>query len=191
MKAPLDPAAGGMALLLVDVVNHFAFPGGEELLRESLAIAPNIAALKKRARNSSVPVIYVNDNFGDWRADLETLTRECLEQPNGAAEFVRQLQPAVTDFRVLKPMHSGFYSTPLEILLRRLSVETVLVAGIATPGCVLSTVQDANMRRYKVLVPEDCCAARVQEEHLAAIRVMRTIQNAQVGPAKEFDFPSK
>src|SRR5690349_8731537 len=57
-----------VALLLVDVINTFEYPRGEELLRCSLPIARPIAELKRKARHAGVPVIYVNDNFGRWRS---------------------------------------------------------------------------------------------------------------------------
>jgi nicotinamidase-related amidase len=52
------------ALLLIDVINDFDFPRGDELFRQALPIAPNIAELKRRARAAGIPAVYVNDNFG-------------------------------------------------------------------------------------------------------------------------------
>jgi nicotinamidase-related amidase len=61
------------ALLLIDVVNHFEFPDGKRLLRNALTVAPRLASLKGRARAGSVPIIYVNDNFGQWHSNAAKL----------------------------------------------------------------------------------------------------------------------
>jgi len=60
-------------LLLIDLLNHFEFPDGAALLKNALPVAGNIARLKKRARKSKVPVVYVNDNFGQWRSDAKQI----------------------------------------------------------------------------------------------------------------------
>src|ERR1700759_1256813 len=95
-----------VSLLLIDVINHFEFPDGEEILRRALAIAPPLARLKKRARDNGVPTIYVNDNFGQWRSDARKLLQYCLRPSAPGHRFVEQLQPDEDDYFVLKPMHS-------------------------------------------------------------------------------------
>ena len=62
--------------------------------------------LKARAREVGIPVMYVNDNFGDWRSEKEVLMGRCLEAKG--AQFVRPLLPDSEDYFVLKPMHSAF-----------------------------------------------------------------------------------
>ena len=75
-------------LLLVDVVNHFEFPDGEAILKNALQIAPRLARLKKRARDSNIPVVYVNDNFGQWRSDAGKLLAHCLRTECAGKPFV-------------------------------------------------------------------------------------------------------
>ncbi len=60
------PDKADIALILIDVINDLEFDSGRELLRHALPMAERLAALKKRAKRSGVPVIYVNDNFGRW-----------------------------------------------------------------------------------------------------------------------------
>ena len=67
-----------VALVLIDVINHFEFPDGKSILRQALAIAPGLARLKERARDAGIPAIYVNDNFGQWRSDQSKLLKYCL-----------------------------------------------------------------------------------------------------------------
>jgi nicotinamidase-related amidase len=61
-----------VALLLIDVINAFDFPEGEQLLRHALPMAKQIATLKADAKRLGIPVVYVNDNFGRWRLDFQT-----------------------------------------------------------------------------------------------------------------------
>jgi nicotinamidase-related amidase len=107
-----------IALLLIDVLTTFQFPDGEAILKHALRMRSALVTLKARAREAGIPVLYVNDNFGDWRSEKEVLMGRCLEAKG--AEFVRPLLPDSEDYFVLKPMHSAFYMTPLEVLLQHL-----------------------------------------------------------------------
>src|SRR6185295_17799343 len=105
------------ALLIIDVINHFEFPDGRSLLAQCIPIAPRIARLKARARRANVPVIYINDNFGQWRSDMSKLLTYCLRSDAPGREFVSRIRPGPDDYFVLKPMYSAFYQSALEVLL--------------------------------------------------------------------------
>jgi nicotinamidase-related amidase len=167
-------------LLLVDVVNHFEFPDGEVILKKALQMAPRLARLKKRAKDSNIPVVYVNDNFGQWRSDSYKLLAHCLRTDCAGKAFVEAVQPDEQDYCVLKPMHSAFFQTPLDLLLRHLGVSAIILAGIATNSCILCTAHDAKMREFKITVVTDCCAARSAREHNEAIENIREMASAQV-----------
>jgi len=168
------------ALLLIDVINHFQFPDGKQTLRNALPVASRLAKLKKRAKGAGVPVIYVNDNFGQWRSDAAKLLAYCLGPKALGKEFVEALQPENDDYFVLKPMHSEFYQTPLETLLRYLKASSLILCGLATNSCITCTAHDANMRDFKLFVPEDCCAARTRREHHQAIRHIQRMADARI-----------
>jgi nicotinamidase-related amidase len=169
-----------VALLLVDVINHFEFPDGKDILRHALAIAAPLANLKKKARAAALPTIYVNDNFGQWRSDARKLLQYCLRPEAPGLHFVKQLQPDDDDYFVLKPMHSAFYQTPLELLLQELGASSIILSGLATNSCILCTAHDANMRHVEVIVPRDCCAARTEREHRQALEHIAAMANAKV-----------
>ena len=169
-----------VALLLVDVINHFEFPDGKNILTQTLAIAPSLARLKKRARAAGVPTIYVNDNFGQWRSDARKLLQYCLRPEAPGLHFVEQLQPDDDDYFVLKPMHSAFYQTPLDALLRELGASSLILSGLATNSCILCTAHDANMRNLKIIVPGDCCAARTAREHRQALEHIGARADAKI-----------
>src|SRR4051794_23052922 len=116
--APIAPdvAPRGTALLVVDMISCWDFPDADKLVRGARRIAPNIAALKARCRETGTPVIYANDNRGRWRSDFPMLVGESLERGGMAAEITRALEPEHDDYFVLKPSQSAFFGTPLEIL---------------------------------------------------------------------------
>ena len=162
-----------IALLLVDVINDLDFPGSRPLIRDAEKMAGRLARLVARAREAGVPVIYVNDNFGRWQSDWRKVVQRARDPWSPGHRVVRQLEPAPEDYFVLKPKHSGFFSTTLDLLLRSLGTRTVILTGIATDICILFTANDAYMRDYEVVVPRDCVAAntrRKTEFTLAQIR---------------------
>jgi nicotinamidase-related amidase len=176
------------ALLLVDLVNHFEFPDGDKLLENVLPLAPRIARLKERARRAALPTIYVNDNFGDWQSDAAKLLAYCLRAGCPGREFVEQIAPDEQDYCVLKPMHSAFYQTPLDVLLRHLGCRSLIVAGLATNSCILCTAHDANMRDLELTVVSDCCAARSIQEHKNALENIKGMAGAHVVTLRSLRF---
>jgi nicotinamidase-related amidase len=166
------------ALLLIDVINHFEFPDGERILRQAMPIAPRIARLKARARDAGLPAIYVNDNFGHWRSEALKLVEYCVREGAPGRKFVEQLRPDREDYFILKPMHSAFYQTPLELLLRNLGATTLILCGLATNSCVVCTAHDARMRNFRLFVPSDCTAARSKREHAQAIAHIASMTDA-------------
>jgi nicotinamidase-related amidase len=168
-------AAGGTALLLVDVINDLDFPGARPLVKDAEAMARRLARLAARAREAGVPVVYVNDNFGRWRSDWRKVVERCLDPRSPGHKVVEQLKPGPQDYFVLKPKHSGFFSTTLDLLLRYLEVHTVVLTGIATDICILFTANDAYMRDYQVVVPRDCVAANTRRKSAFALEQIRTV----------------
>jgi nicotinamidase-related amidase len=180
MKSKIIRRQSPAVLLLVDVVSHFEFPDGDLILKNAMHIAPRLARLKQRMRDSNVPVVYVNDNFGQWSSDAGRLLAYCLRSDCAGKPFVEAIQPDDKDYCVLKPMHSAFFQTPLELLLQHLGVSTIILAGIATNSCILCTAHDAKMRDFKVTVVSDCCVARSRREHNEAIKNIREMAGARV-----------
>src|SRR5688500_6484168 len=128
-----------VALLVIDMINAFDFDGAQEMMPRALAAAKAIAALKRRARREEVPVVYVNDNFGRWRSDFRSLLARCLKDGVRGKQVAELLKPDEEDYFVLKPKHSGFQFTTLDVLLAHLGAETLIVTGVAGNFCVLFT----------------------------------------------------
>jgi nicotinamidase-related amidase len=174
------PDHSDTALILIDVINDLEFDGGEELLRFAMPMAEQIAALKARAKAAGIPVIYANDNFGRWRSDFRKLVRECLEPGVRGRPMVALLQPEEDDYFILKPRHSAFYQTNLDILLKYLGVQTVVLAGVAGDICVLFTANDAYMREFRVIVPANCIASEQAEHNDKALELMQRVLKADI-----------
>ena len=181
------PDKSNAALLLIDVINDFDFPEAEQLLRLALPAAKNIAALKRRAKDAGIPVIYVNDNFGRWCSDFKKIVAHCRDESRGKP-IVELLLPDEDDYFVLKPKNSGFYSTTLDLLLIHLGARNLIITGIQGNNCVLFTANDAYVRDYKIFVPSDCTASNTEEENEHALKQMQTVLKADVSNADELDL---
>jgi nicotinamidase-related amidase len=182
------PDKSPVALLLIDVINDLEFDEGDQLLRFAAPMADRLSALKRRAREANVPVIYVNDNFGRWRSDFQAQVDHCLNDGVRGRALVERLRPEEDDYFVLKPKHSGFFSTTLDILLDYLQVDAVVLTGLAANICVLFTANDAYMRDFRLLVPADCVASNTEEDNRYALEQMRTVLKADIRPSAEVDF---
>jgi nicotinamidase-related amidase len=175
-----------VALLVIDMINAFDFDGADAMLPRALAAARAIASLKGRAKKAHVPVVYVNDNFGRWRSDFRQILERCLRSPG--REIAELLKPGEDDYFVLKPKHSGFQHTTLDVLLQHLGAETLVLTGVAGNFCVLFTAHDAYMRDYKLVVPRDCIASLTEQHDREALAHMAEVTKADVRVSTQLDF---
>ena len=171
-------------LLLVDFINPLRFDGAEAIASHAVEAARATAAFKRQCTADGWSVVYVNDNFGQWRSDVQTLLRECRRAGGAAAELARLLPPAKADLLILKPRHSGFYATPLDLLLEQLGAKDLVIAGLATDYCVKCTAMDAYVRGYRVAVPEDCTAAESAQRKREALAWMKDVLKARITPQR-------
>ena len=177
-----------VALLLIDWINDLEFDRGDELLPQALAAAKATAALRRRAKQAGVPVIYCNDNFGRWRSDFRSQLEHVLKDDVRGRPIAELLAPDGNDYFVLKPKHSGFHSTTLDVLLAHLGASTLILTGIAGNFCVLFTAHDAYMRDFKLVVPRDCTASEEEADNRYALEHMQKVCKADTGPSAGIDF---
>ena len=104
--------------------------------------------------------------------------------------FVERLIPDDNDYFVLKPKHSGFYQTPLELLLKHLGVSRLILTGVSTNSCVLFTANDAYMRDLELVIPRDCVAACTCEETAFALEQMRSMLKADTRDSSLIELES-
>src|SRR6266480_3534037 len=103
-------------------------------------------------------------------------------------ELVKLLRPEENDYFVLKPKHSGFFSTTLETLLRYLKTQTLILTGIAGNFCVLFTANDAYMRDFHLFVPSDCTVSNTKKENDSALRLMKKFLKADTRSSSRIVF---
>jgi nicotinamidase-related amidase len=153
------------------------------------AAARRIKALKERCRSARIPTLYVNDNFGRWQSDFAKLVAHCREPASRGREVMEQLVPdEEKDYFVLKPKHSGFFSTTLDTLLEYLEAKTLILTGLTADICVLFTANDAYMRDFNLIVPSDCVASQEPDENRHALEHMRRVLKADIRPSTELDL---
>ena len=166
------------ALVLVDVVQTFEHEDGERLLESFRSRHAGFVAASRRARSDGVPVVYANDNFGIWDGDAPRLVRSALEGRGG--ELVEALVPREGDAFLVKPRYSAFDHTPLELILRELEVERLLVGGMSTEGCVAQTAIDARELGFKVRIVASACATVDEQVEQVAFECLKKVAGAFV-----------
>ena len=182
------PERSPVALLIIDMINDLDFPGGPDLLRHALTAARAIRGLKRRAAEAGVAAIYVNDNFGQWRSDFRQIVAHCGAEGGRGAPLVEVLVPEERDYFVVKPRHSGFFTTTLELLLNAIGANTLVLTGTAGDICVLFTANDAYMRGFRLIVPPDCVASESAEYNEQALSLMERRLKAELTPSEAIDF---
>lgn len=161
------------ALLLIDLVNHFDFPGGDALGDASRRIVPAVMRLRERFDRAGLPVIYANDNWMQWQGGFADLVAACRAAGGDAGSVAGRLAPCDGHHYILKPKHSAFLASPLPVLLAQLRADALVLAGVATDSCILATALDAGMRDYPLWVPRDCTAAITPERKRRALATLR------------------
>ncbi|MET9593815.1 isochorismatase family cysteine hydrolase [Streptomyces sp. NPDC006516] len=174
------------ALIVIDMLNTYDHPDAEHLIPSVRAALPNVVELIRRAREGGVPVIYVNDNFGEWRSHHGEIIETTLSGPH--RELVEPVLPDENSLFVIKARHSIFYETPLTYLLSQLDVERVVLCGQVTEQCVLYSALDAHIRHLQVTVPDDAVAHIHEDLAVAALRMMERNMGATVGNAKAVEL---
>jgi nicotinamidase-related amidase len=169
------------ALLIIDMINNFDFAYGPILSKKAVQIAVPIKKLKDHFNTMNLPVIFVNDHYNLWQADINKLLDFCRNDSSNPV--FEKLLPEDHDYFLIKPKHSAFYGTALNTLLNQLKVNTLILTGIAGNICVLFTANDAYMREYQLFVPENCLASADDEDNAYALTMMRNVLKAKTEPS--------
>ncbi len=187
---------GRAALAIVDMQNDFvdAEVGSYALGAETMVA--RVARLIAAARGAGVPVIFSQeahrasgvdggrllwDGRSGWvtgahpRAEPGAPPAPPCIEGSKCFEIVDALEPHADDVRIIKRRFSIFFGTELDQILRRLKVETLLIAGVCSDVCVLWTAGDACQRDYHTRVLEDCVAGTSSESHDAALKIIRAL----------------
>jgi nicotinamidase-related amidase len=166
------------------MINPFDFEGGAALCRNALPVAGRIARLKSALKPAGVQVVYINDNFTQWRSDFRELVAVCGRRGAPGSAIVDLLRPDADDYFVLKPKHSAFFATPLRLLLEQRKITRVILTGIASDSCILATAADAHMNEFTLCVPTDCVAAQTPDRNRRALALMKASLHADTRSAR-------
>ncbi|MFD9564252.1 cysteine hydrolase family protein [Streptomyces sp. NPDC059994] len=174
------------AVIVIDMINTYDHDDADLLLPSARAAVPAVVSLLDLARRHDVPVIYANDNFGQWRSHHGEIVETALAGPH--ADLVQPLKPDEESLFVVKARHSIFYETPLGYLLGQLGVDRLILCGQVTEQCVLYSALDAHIRHLKVTVPRDAVAHIHADLSEAALRMMERNMAAEILVTDELRF---
>jgi len=169
---------GTTALVVIDMINTYDHDDADLLLPSVKTVVPAVAGLLDRAREHGAPVIYVNDNFGEWRSHHGELLDRALAGPQ--ADLVKPVRPDDASLFVVKARHSIFFETPLGYLLGQQGIDRLVLCGQVTEQCVLYSALDAHIRHLDVVVPRDAVAHIHEDLARAALRMMERNMGAEV-----------
>ncbi len=181
VSPPSSGNLGGMgktALIVIDMINTYDHQDAESLIPAVESVLPNVTGLLDRARRQGVPVIYVNDNFGEWRSHHGEILDKALSGPH--SRLVEPLKPDESSLFVVKARHSVFFETPLTYLLHQQGIDRLVLCGQVTEQCVLYSALDAHIRHLQVIVPRDAVAHIHADLADAALRMMERNMGARV-----------
>jgi nicotinamidase-related amidase len=168
------------------MINTWAMADGRAVRREAVRILPQLRRLLDGARRARAPFIYANDNFGQWRSDLPALIARVQSAGAASRRIVDALAPEPDDYIVLKPRHSAFFATPLELLLQSLRTGRLVITGASGDQCVLGTVADALLRGYDVVVPRDAIACATPARTRAIVSHFDTVMKVRTPLARSW-----
>jgi nicotinamidase-related amidase len=154
---------GRAAMLVVDIQNDFLAPGAPYESEPARDMVDHLNELLALCRESGIPVIFTAHSHRPDGSDLgavaylHPLTAEgkAMKEGSEGVELYPKLDVQPSDHIIHKRRFSGFYATDLELLLRNLGVETLIIAGVATNVCCESTARDAFFRDFKVVFLAD------------------------------------
>lgn len=167
------------AFIILDMINDFVHPDGSLVASGAKDIIPNIKRRKEEAKKRGIPVIYMCDNHDPRDSEFKEWPKHGVKGSWGA-QVVEDLAPEENDYVLPKRRYSAFFGTELDLLLRELGIERVILTGTLTNICVYCTAVDAYMRGYKIVLPEDSVVALTPEEHEFALKQMQKLLSAEV-----------
>ena len=162
------------AIIVVDMIKDNVDIGAPYSMgEEGRKIIPNLQRLISSAREMGIPVIFANDSFLPNDFLFKGKIKPHSIRGTEGAEVIDELEPVDTDIVLPKRRMSAFFKTDLDMTLRTLDVDTIVVCGISTQVCVLTTAMDGLANDFRVVLLEDCCACASRADHETVIGLLR------------------
>ena len=162
------------AIIVVDMLkDNLKENPHNPFFQEGRAILPNLQRLLGESRKKGFPIIFACDSF--LKDDFIFKSRLKVHSLRGTkgAEVIDDLKPEPTDMVLPKGRFSAFFKTDLDQTLRMLGVDTIIVTGMTTEVCVLTTAMDGLSHDFSVILLEDCSASRKKEFHQGCLNLYR------------------
>lgn len=183
------------ALIVIDMQNGFLNPASPCYISGARATVPACAAVIANCRERGIPVFFVtrlyradgsdveHTRFSGWLEGGKPLSPGCPELISGAAP--EEFGVCERDYCLIKPRYSAFFQTELDLILRRLGITTLLLAGTTTPNCIRTTCYDGISLDYNIAVLSDCTSSVTEEIQQSNLRDMANV-GAQIISSAEF-----
>lgn len=158
------------ALVVVDMCRGFIDPSSPLGFECEEVIKANIKLVQK-FRAQKLPVIFTTTIYRDiseasvFRSKIPALN--ILEPESDAVSFIDELAPSLDEMIIEKKFASAFFDTNLAAYLQNLNIDSVIISGVTTSGCVRATALDAMQNNFLTTVAEDCVGDRDQDAHQA------------------------
>ena len=173
------------ALIMIDMQQGFIDPSSPICIAGAAGTVPACAEAIRFFHEAKLPVFYAVRHYradgsdvekcrrAVWLAGGKPLSEECEACMSDA--YPEEFEVMESDYRIVKPRFSGFFGTPLDLILRRLGVDTVILAGTTTPNCIRTSCYDALSLDYDVIVLSDCTSSVTEEVQRANLGDMERI----------------
>jgi nicotinamidase/pyrazinamidase len=162
------------AIIIVDMVkDNLKESPRNPFFQEGTAVIPNLQRLLEEGRKRKIPIVFACDSFMEGDFIFKGKMKVHSLRGTKGAEVLDALKPEPTDIILPKRRFSAFFKTDLDMTLRVLGIDTIVVTGITTEVCVLMTAMDGLCHDFSVIILEDCCASRNREIHQGCLALYR------------------
>lgn len=173
------------ALIVIDMQRGFLDTDSPLCIRGAAATVPACGAAIQAAREQNIPVFYLcrayradgsdveNTRYPAWAAGGKPMTPGSTGPHS--VEIPAEMAPKPGDYTLFKPRFSAFFQTELDLMLRRLGVNTLLLTGTTTPNCIRTTCYDGISLDYNIVILTDCCSSNSEEIQQSNLRDMENI----------------
>ena len=165
------------AVIVVDVINEFVY--GNISSKRARRILEPLRNFLDKAREHKIPIIYVSDSHLPLDPEIKVWGKHAMKG-TGSAKIVEEVEPREGDYILEKRTYSGFYETGLDLLLRGLKVDTLIITGLYLEICVKHTVADAFFRNYRIIIPKDCVESFEDSSYEKELEYLKMIYGAKI-----------
>lgn len=183
------------ALIVIDMQRGFIDPRSAQCISGAAATVPQCAKVIDHCRRNAIPVFFVtriyradgsdveHTRFKSWCEGGKAMSPGC--DGSISAEMPAEFGFCEKDYHIIKQRYSAFFHTELDLMLRRLGIDTVVLAGTTTPNCIRTTCYDGISLEYNVAVLSDCTSSSSDEIQSSNLRDMANV-GAEIMTADEF-----